>query len=71
MRQLKKTVAEKENIEGIISSRVEKVRNEKDEEIKRLQDFVEKQRVSNDEAYKEKSEELDKLKNKFEKIFNF
>lgn len=37
LRQLKKTLSEKENIEGIISSRVQKVRNEKDEEIKRLQ----------------------------------
>ena len=41
------------------------MRAEKDEEIKRLQDFIEKQRIANDEAYKEKSDELDKLKNKF------
>lgn len=40
IRQLKKSLTEKENIEGIISSRVEKVRAEKDEEIKRLQEFV-------------------------------
>lgn len=30
IRQLKKTITEKENIEGVISNRVEKVRQEKD-----------------------------------------
>lgn len=30
IRQLKKNIAEKENIEGVITSRVEKVRTEKD-----------------------------------------
>ena len=30
IRQLKKTISEKQNIEAVIASRVEKVRNEKD-----------------------------------------
>jgi hypothetical protein len=48
IRQLKKTISEKENIEAVIGSRVEKVRSEKEEEIRRLQEFIEKQRIAND-----------------------
>jgi hypothetical protein len=36
----------------VITSRVEKVRHEKDEEIRRLQDFADKQRTAAEESYK-------------------
>ena len=71
IRQLKKTVHEKETVENVVGLRVEKVRKEKDEEIKRLSGIIEKLKTDHVEAIKEKNEEFDKLREKFEKMFNF
>lgn len=46
MRQLQKTLHEKEAFESIISGRVEKVRKEKDEEIARLSRVIEDEKES-------------------------
>lgn len=46
IRQLKKTIHEKENIEIVVSSRVDKIRTEKDSEIQRIQEYAQKQKLT-------------------------
>ena len=71
IRQLKKALHEKETVEEVVNSRVDKVRKEKDEEINRLGKVIEKQKHDHLEMVQEKNEEFDKLREKFEKMFNF
>lgn len=65
IRQLKKSLHEKEAFESIISGRVEKVRKEKDEEIARLTQVVEDEKENRIRAIDDKNEEILKLKEKF------
>ena len=68
---MKKALHEKETVEEVVNSRVDKVRKEKDEEINRLGKVIEKQKHDHLEMVQEKNEEFDKLREKFEKMFNF
>ena len=52
--QLRKKLSEKENIEGVIAGRIERMRNEKEEETQRLQALMEKQKIASEEVYKDK-----------------
>lgn len=45
IRQLRKTVHEKETVEGLVANKVAKVREEKDQEIARLGKIIEKQKA--------------------------
>ena len=55
----------------MVNGRVDKVRKDKDEEIVRLGKVIDKQKHDHLMMVQEKNEEFDKLRDKFEKMFNF
>ena len=71
IRQLKKALHEKQTVEDVVNGRVDKVRKDKDEEIVRLGKVIDKQKHDHLMMVQEKNEEFDKLRDKFEKMFNF
>lgn len=50
---------------------MEKIRREKDEEIKRLSTVIDDEKETRTRAIEEKNEEISRLKEKFEKMINF
>ena len=62
---------EKEAVEQIVTSRVEKIRREKDEEIARLAAVVQEEKEQRARSIDEKNDEISRLKEKFEKMINF
>ena len=62
---------EKEAVEQIVTSRVEKIRREKDEEISRLGAVIQEEKEQRARSIDEKNDEISRLKEKFEKMINF
>ena len=62
---------EKQNVETVVKNRVEKVRQEKDEEIARLRLNMDTVKSECRQAIEEKNAEIEQMKEKFEKLFNF
>ncbi len=56
IRQLRKTVHQKETVEGIVANKVAKVREEKDQQIGRLGKIIEKQKADYLNMINEKNE---------------
>ena len=50
--------------------KVDRIRKEKDEEIARLNNLIERQRFDAEAMIAEKNEEVEKLQEKFEKMFD-
>lgn len=71
IRQMGKVIHEKETVENVVHNKVSKIRQEKDEEIARLGKVIEKQKKDHINAIQEKNEEFDKMREKFERMFNF
>ena len=68
---MKKMLHEKEAVEQIVTSRVEKIRREKDEEISRLGAVIQEEKEQRARSIDEKNDEISRLKEKFEKMINF
>jgi hypothetical protein len=64
-------VDEKQNVETVVKNRVEKVRQEKDEEIARLRLNMDTVKSECRQTIEEKNAEIEQMKEKFEKLFNF
>ncbi len=62
---------EKQNVETVVKNRVEKVRQEKDEEIARLRLNMDTVKAECRQTIEEKNAEIEQMKEKFEKLFNF